>query len=201
MLPKTQAVSLTADASGMETRTALPTVLPARRIVAVALAATAAFVATIGAAPASADAAPVHVRKIDRVEATEVAMINRFRRARGLRPLRVDGRLTRAAGWHATNLGMKRIFGHVDSLGRDPFSRLRAFGYPSGGTWRGENVAAGNAGAGPTYRQWLNSPPHRANWENPHYRAIGIARVRVKNSPYGYYWVTTFGSAWTGPSR
>lgn len=186
----------------MDNRTTLPNpIRVGRRTIGAAVAATALLLGASAAVPAPADAAPRHVRKIDRVELREVRMINQFRRARGLAPLRIDGRLTRAAGWHGLNLGRKRIFGHVDSLGRDPFQRLRAFGYPSRNTWRGENVAAGNAGAGPTYRQWLNSPPHRANWENRRYRAIGIARVRVKNSPYGWYWVTTFGSRWTGPSR
>lgn len=155
-------------------------------------------------APAAADAAvtsvPRHAATISSVEMTEVRMINRFRVARGLAPLRVDGTLTRTAGWHAINLGTKGIFSHTDSYGRSPFQRLRAFGYPSTNTWRGENIAAGNPLPGPTYRQWLNSAPHRANWLNPRFRAIGIARVRVAGSPYGYYWVTTFGSRWTRPA-
>lgn len=128
-------------------------------------------------------------------------MINTFRTARGLAALRVDGTLTRTAAWHAIDMGTHRRFSHTDHLGRDPFQRLRAFGYPSRSTWRGENIAAGNPGAHDTYRQWLNSRPHRANWLNPRFRAIGIARVRVAGSRYGYYWVTTFGSRWTGPAR
>lgn len=134
---------------------------------------------------------------IDPSELAEVKMINHFRVQHGLTPLRVDGTLTRTADWHATDMGTHRRFSHTDSRGRDPFSRLRAFGYPSSDTWRGENIAAGNVAAGPTYRQWLNSPPHRANWLNPRFHAIGIARVHVTGSPYGWYWVTEFGSRWT----
>jgi uncharacterized protein YkwD len=152
-------------------------------------------------APAADAAVPRSANRIDRLEISEVRMINRFRASRGLRPLRIDGTLTRAAGWHAWNLGTHHMFGHNDYLGRDPFQRLRAFGYPSRTTWRGENVAAGNSGVGPTYRQWLNSRPHRANWQNRHYNSIGIARVRVPGSQYGFYWVTTFGSRWTRPAR
>jgi uncharacterized protein YkwD len=140
-------------------------------------------------------------RTIDRTEVTEVRMINQFRRAHGMRPLRIDGTLTRAAGWVALDLGRTGRFSHTDSRGRDPFDRLRAFGYPSGDTYRGENLAAGNAAPRPTYLQWLNSPPHKANWMNPRYRAIGIARVNVPGSPYGWYWATTFGSRWTNPAR
>lgn len=171
------------------------------RAFAAAFAALALVTTILAAAPATAEAAlPRHAAAIDGVELAEVRMINRFRTARGLRALRVDGTLTRTAGWHAINLGTHRIFSHTDSLGRDPFQRLRAFGYPSNNTWRGENIAAGNALPAPTYRQWLTSPPHRANWENGRYTSIGIARVRVAGSPYGYYWVTTFGSRWTRPA-
>lgn len=152
--------------------------------------------------PARADAAlPRSAVTMDATELAEVRLINRFRAARGLPRLRVDRTLTRAAGWMSYDMGRTRRFSHTDSRGRDPFTRLRAFGYPSSDTWRGENLAAGNADAGSTYRQWLNSPPHRANWLNPRYRAIGIARVRVPGSPYTWYWATTFGSRWTGAPR
>lgn len=139
---------------------------------------------------------------IDATERAQVRLINQHRRARGLPALRIDARLTRAAGWMAQDLGRTARFSHTDSLGRDPFTRLRAFGYPSTSTWRGENLAAGNARPGPTFRQWRTSPPHYVNMINPRYRAIGIARVQVLGSPYRWYWATTFGSRWTAaPAR
>ena len=180
----------------METRTALPKRTRRTARIAAVLTLLATTTTALVGTTASAEAAP-----IDRVEATEVRMINQFRRSHGLRPLRVDGTLTRAAGWIALDLGRTGRFSHTDSRGRDPFDRLRAFGYPSNNTWRGENLAAGNAAPRPTYNQWLNSPPHKANWLNPRFRAIGIARVRVTGSPYGWYWATTFGSRWTNAAR
>ncbi|MCW2921062.1 MAG: SCP-like extracellular [Thermoleophilia bacterium] len=176
----------------METRTAtLQRPRRSNRIAAALALLTIATTALLGTT-ASAQAAT-----IDRTEATEVRMINQFRRSHGMRPLRIDGTLTRAAGWVALDLGRTGRFSHTDSQGRDPFDRLRAFGYPSGDTYRGENLAAGNAAPRPTYLQWLNSPPHKANWMNPRFRAIGIARVHVNGSPYQWYWATTFGSRWT----
>lgn len=183
----------------MDARTAPRTALRTAVATFVAVAAAATTMLAIGA-PSAEAAVPRSANTIDRTELAEVRMINRFRTQRGLRPLRIDGTLTRTAGWHAWNLGARRMFSHTDYLGRDPFQRLRAFGYPSSRTWRGENIAAGNALPGSTYRQWLNSPPHRANWENGRYNSIGIARVRVAGSPYGWYWVTTFGSRWTRPA-
>ncbi len=105
--------------------------------------------------------------------------------------------LTRAAQWQVLDMGSMHRFDHVDSLGRDPFERLRDFGYPSRDTWRGENLAAGNEAPYPTWVQWRDSPPHRANWLRPRFRAIGIARVFVPGSPYVWYWATSFGSRWT----
>jgi uncharacterized protein YkwD len=170
--------------------------------VAVLLLTTTTF-ALVAAAPASAAAhgtrIPRTAAQVDRLERVEVALINRYRRSHGLHPLRIDGTLTRAAGWMALDLGRTARFSHTDSLGRDPFTRLRAFGYPSSDTWRGENLAAGDPRPVGTRRQWINSPPHRANLLGARFRAIGIARVRVPGSPYRWYWATTFGSRWTSP--
>jgi uncharacterized protein YkwD len=179
---------------------------PSLRRVAAALASIAALplaIATAAPTPATAASAtrvPRAVSAIGHAERSEVVLINRYRRAHGLRPLRIDGTLSRAAGWMALDMGRNGRFSHTDSRGRDPFSRLRAFGYPSSDTWRGENLAAGNAGPAPTLRQWIASPPHRANMLGRTYRAIGIARVHVAGSPYRWYWATTFGSRWTRPA-
>jgi len=143
------------------------------------------------AAPTFAVGAP---RTIDTAEVAQVKMINKFRAAHGLPALRIDGKLSVSAAWMARDMGNKNYFSHTDSLSRDTFQRLRAFGYPSSNTWRGENIAAGNVGVAATYQQWLTSPPHKANWMVPAYRAIGIARVYVPGSRYGWYWVTDFGS-------
>jgi len=153
----------------------------------------AALVALAAFAPGSSLAAGT---TIDAAERAQVAKINSFRKAQGLPTLRIDGKLSTAAAWMARDMGAKRYFSHTDSKRRDPFQRLRAFGYPSTNTWRGENIAAGNESVLPTFNQWLNSPPHKANWMNGRFRAIGIARVYVPGSPFGWYWATDFGSRW-----
>jgi uncharacterized protein YkwD len=176
----TQGVFVGADGWGMNLRSRL----------LLTAATAAALLACI--APSIAQAAT-----IDSSELTEVRMINHFRAQHGLAPLRIDGTLTRTADWDALDMGTHHRFSHTDSRGRDPFLRLRAFGYPSSNTWRGENIAAGNFAPFGTYQQWLNSPPHKANWLNAHYHAIGISRAYVAGSPYQWYWVTEFGSRWT----
>lgn len=136
---------------------------------------------------------PASAIDIQSIERSEVARINRFRAARGLPRLAIDVKLTRAAEWMGRDMPAYNYFGHQDHLGRDPFQRLSRFGYPSD-TWRGENLAAGYPDVENTFLQWKNSPPHRANMANSHYRAIGIALVYRPDSEYQYYWVTEFGS-------
>lgn len=163
----------------------------------------AALVAVIGApsaqaAPAAAARAPMP-RSLDAVAIQQVAMINRFRSARGLPLLRLDGHLTRSANWMARDMATQNYFAHQDSRRRGFYRRLDQFQYPVRSTWTGENLAAGHADAETTYQQWLNSTPHRRNWLNPRFRAIGIARVYVEGSKYGWYWVTDFGSHRVAP--
>jgi uncharacterized protein YkwD len=139
---------------------------------------------------AEAEAGP----RINKAERKVLSQINRYRASRGLRRLRVNGRLTRAAEWMSRDMGRHHRFSHTDSRGRSPFGRIAAFGYPSRNTWRGENLAAGNPSPRGAFMQWRNSPAHDANMRGRYYRSIGIARVRVPGSPYGWYWTTTFGS-------
>lgn len=133
------------------------------------------------------------VTGVDALERSELRLINNYRAAHHLPRLLMDARLTRAATWHATQMARRDYFSHTDFMGRDPFKRLNAFHYPAN-TWRGENIAAGNDAAQPTFVQWRNSAPHRANLLNRNYRAIGIARFCLTTSTYNCYWVTNFGS-------
>ena len=163
-----------------------------------ALLALLAFAVSLVASPADSHAAG---RRIDTQERAALRAINNYRAAHGLPRLRADRKLTRAAEWMSRDMGQNRRFGHVDSRGRNPFSRIASFGYPSRDTWRGENLAAGNVGGFRTFTQWKNSPAHNANLLSRNYRAIGIARVQVPGSPYGWYWTTTYGSRVTAGVR
>ena len=147
--------------------------------------------ATVGGTNGEAAAA---TPRIDAQERAVVHRINQYRAAHHLPQVRVDARLTVAAEWMGRDLGRRGYFSHQDSTGRSPFERIAGFGYPSRTTWRGENLAAGRPGAAWAFRSRRASPEHDANMRDPHFRAIGVARVYVSGSPYGYYWVTDFGS-------
>lgn len=140
---------------------------------------------------------PATAVTVDSVEYRTVRLINDYRASRGRARLRIDNDLTRASTWMSRDMPAYDYFGHVDHLGRSPFRRMTYFGYPTN-TYRGENIAAGYTTAEAVVRAWRNSEPHRVNMLRSEYRAIGIGRTCVQGSDYYCYWVTDFGSRFTG---
>ncbi len=96
------------------------------------------------------------------------------------------------ATWHTNDMAQRNYFSHTDSIGRDPFKRMTAFGYGYS-TSRGENIAAGNATAAGTIAQWKASTGHNRNMLSSVYKVIGISRSYSATSPYKWYWNTDFG--------
>jgi uncharacterized protein YkwD len=115
------------------------------------------------------------------LELDVVARINAQRGARALRPLRVSRRLDAAAAYHSREMGTQGYFEH-DSLNGAPFwKRIERF-YPMGnrGSWTvGENIfwESPDSSATSAVREWMASPPHRANILAPEWREIGIGAV------------------------
>ncbi|MDO8184848.1 CAP domain-containing protein [Conexibacter sp. JD483] len=109
-------------------------------------------------------------------------LLNARRARTGMRPLRWDRCLDRAAERHARDMVRRRYFAHASLGGRTLVQRARATGYvPRNGRWSlGENLAWGagrRATAAATVRGWLRSPPHRRNVFTSRFRDVGIAVV------------------------
>lgn len=131
-----------------------------------------------------------------------LTLINNYRAQNGAPPLQISPTLTQASQWMANDMATNNYLSHTDSLGRDPFTRMDAFGYTSQ-TLRGENVAAGDSDAQSTFNSWLDACDpsssgvctyaHRSNIINPGFLAIGIGEAYNPNSTYQYYWTTDFG--------
>lgn len=129
-------------------------------------------------------------------------ILNQHREKLGLQPLVISPTLNKAAQWMANDMATHNYLSHTDSLGRNPFQRMDAFGY-NYKTARGENIAAGSKDPQVTYTQWYNACDkdangkctyaHRKNMLNPDFKAIGIGMASNPNSNYNYYWVTDFG--------
>ena len=159
------------------------------RLTAVALMITATFLLSFYLSPLS------HAQSgaaLDAEEQAFLVLINNYRQQNGLAPLQASIALDTASDWMSNDMAQKNYFSHTDSLGRDPFVRMTAFGY-NYNTYKGENIAAGYSDAASTFNQWKNSPGHNQNMLNPSYKVIGIGRVANLSSTYRYYWTTDFG--------
>lgn len=121
-----------------------------------------------------------------------LVILNRYRRQKGLGPLRMDRNLQRAAQWMSDDMAAKDYLSHSDSKGRDPFERLAAFGY-NYNTDKAENVAAGQKTAEEVLKAWQSSSGHNRNMLDSHFTVIGIGFSYGKKSRYGWYWATSFG--------
>jgi uncharacterized protein YkwD len=133
--------------------------------------------------------------------ASTVCLLNQERTSRGLRALRVNGKLSAAAQDHTDDMVRRHYFDHISKSGSQPSDRIRSKGYLSGArSWMvGENLAWGSGSLSSPAKivdAWMHSPGHRANILTSRYREIGIgvdsgAPVRV-SSPAATY-TTTFG--------
>jgi uncharacterized protein YkwD len=105
---------------------------------------------------------------------TLLRAVNDTRAAHGLRALRIDVRLVRAARSHSQEMLRGDYFAHGDFHGR-----MVAFHVQ--GPTAGENLAWGNgqyATPATVIAEWLASPEHRANLLRPGWTRIGIGLAR-----------------------
>lgn len=116
-------------------------------------------------------------------ERATLCLLNRERRAYGLRRLSANGALRLAGARHASDMVRRDYFSHTAPGGISFVSRIKETSYirPQAAWTVGENLAWG-AGSSATprsiVRSWMKSPGHRANILKRRYRQIGIAVVR-----------------------
>jgi uncharacterized protein YkwD len=126
--------------------------------------------AALGFTPeaSASELAKLHV--LSSKEESLVQAINQARQARGVPPLRVAGRLQRAARAHSRAMARNGSFTHGNW-----YRRLRRFGVK--GRMLGETIAwgVGTDGTAPAIvATWLASPPHRATMLDRGFRRLGV---------------------------
>jgi uncharacterized protein YkwD len=109
---------------------------------------------------------------------------------RGLRGLRVSRGLNAAAAYHSTQMGLRGFFEHESANGAPFWRRIERF-YPSRNyrSWSvGENILWGSPdiAANEAVREWMLSPPHRANLLSREWREIGLGAVNFRSAPGEY---------------
>jgi uncharacterized protein YkwD len=153
----------------------------------------------LAAAPAaceSAEAAPAQVGEQVVVRST-LCLLNAQRQRHGLRALRLNPRLSRAARGHSQDMARNNYFDHNSRNGASFLDRIRRSGYLSGARrWKvAENIAWGThwlASPRAIMKAWMDSPGHRANILEGSYREIGIG-VATRSGRRAIY-TTDFGA-------
>jgi uncharacterized protein YkwD len=150
----------------------------------------------------AANSANAQTPTLDAEQSAFVVLINNYRAQNGAGPLQVSVTLQQSSQWMSGDMAAKNYFSHTDSLGRDPFTRMTAFGYTH--YPEGENIAAGYSDAQNTFTQWQTACDpdstgactyaHRQNMLNPSYKVLGIGRVNNASATYRWYWTTDFGA-------
>jgi uncharacterized protein YkwD len=146
---------------------------------------------------ANAAASPSSVSSKTAVRTT-ACLLNEQRAAHGLRKLRLNGRLSKAAARHARDMARRHYFSHVSLSGASFLQRIKRTGYlRRARSWSaGENIAWGSGGfATPRsiVQAWMNSPGHRANILNGRFREIGLGVARRAPRGRGATYVNEFG--------
>jgi uncharacterized protein YkwD len=134
------------------------------------------------------------LRERERVRKEMLASVNAARKKAGLRSLRPDALLDKAAQRHAEDMLARGYFAHKSPSGTTVRERAIAAGYG----WRsiGENIAFGQTSVDEVMETWLNSPGHRKNILTPDFAelGVGIAMGLGPDGRYQVYWVQNFGA-------
>jgi len=104
-----------------------------------------------------------------------IELTNQKRAELGLTPLVNNSLLNEVAQRKAADMFAFNYWAHVSPSGRDPWSFFKEVGYKY--TYAGENLARDFMDSASVVEAWMNSPTHRENIVNPHYKEIGVAVV------------------------
>jgi uncharacterized protein YkwD len=138
--------------------------LPLLLLTAVAAGAGPASAATVCA---SADGPTAQASTVALANAA-LCLVNQERTARGLKPLKLNHRLAKAASAHSRDMNSRGYFSHDTAGGGTFVDRIRRTGYvPSTALPSlGEDLAWGSGPLGTPreiVKSWMESPGHRAN--------------------------------------
>jgi uncharacterized protein YkwD len=142
-------------------------------------------VTAVGAAPAAANAAgcsgadSMPDRLGSQASRVTLCLLNQQRRAHGIRPLRADGKLARAARRHARDMVAQHYFSHNSRNGASFSARIKRTGWTQSrrSYTVGENIGWGGGSLSTPramVRAWMQSAGHRANILARSFNQIGI---------------------------
>ena len=98
---------------------------------------------------------------------------NNKRKEHGLAELRLNEKLTSAAGKKASHMFAKNYWAHVSPDGTEPWDFILGENYDY--IYAGENLAKNFSHSSDVVDAWMNSPSHRDNLLSPNYDEVGFA--------------------------
>jgi uncharacterized protein YkwD len=148
-----------------------------------------ASVIALAAIAAPATAAPRHPQAGLSAQAI-LTQINVIRAQHGLKSLRFVRPLRIAAGAHSVEMGTRGYFAHESADGTTFWKRVGRY-YGSNGYrfWSvGENLlwSSGTLTPEAAVSMWMNSPPHRKNLLDGHWRQVGLSVKQFSAAPGVY---------------
>ena len=120
-----------------------------------------------------------------------IAAFNAQRARMGLPPLTPDPNLTAAATWKSMHMARYDYLDHDDPApptARSVFQRGIECGY---GRYIAENPGEGQDSASEAIGEWMGSPAHRHNMQNPDYQDMGVGVATARNGDK--YWTLDLG--------
>lgn len=126
----------------------------------------------------------------DRTDAT-LAMVNKLRRDRGLKPLSRQPAAAKAAVDQARRMAVAGKMEHNIGIGANFAKRMKGMDVPLPAA---ENIAVGQDDAARAFQAWVDSPKHLANMLGPGYRGLGVAEASNPASGNRPYWAMVLSS-------
>jgi uncharacterized protein YkwD len=119
-------------------------------------------------------------------------LINQYRAKKGLRPLSLEPRLTKAANMLAQDMSEHDRMSHYGPNGAGIEQRLAAVGYDY--SVAAENIGVGQLTVEEMVRGWEKSPDHARNMQLSDARNMGIAMVQRPDSRFKTFWALVLGA-------
>jgi len=135
-----------------------------------------------------------HLRDSGAVREEMLALVNAARKKAGLKTLRLNSVLHKAAQAHSEDMLARGYFDHESPSGTTVRERSRKAGYD----WAaiGENIAFGQTSVEEVMETWMDSPGHRKNILSRNFTemGVGLALGKGPDGKYQILWVQNFGS-------
>jgi uncharacterized protein YkwD len=123
---------------------------------------------------------------------TATKMVNAYRAQKGLKPLKLNTKLSEAARKHSEDLAKSDRISHYGSDGSDAWDRVRKAGY--GPRITAENVGTGQQSLEEVFRGWQKSKDHNANLLLGEAEEMGVAMVYKPDSQFKTFWTMVVAS-------